>query len=239
MIISALLSGNVRDAIITMLMWLPIIFLSLSLHESAHAYAAYKLGDPTARNFGRVTLNPLKHLDPVGFACMLLIGFGWAKPCPINTRNFENPRKGMALSSLAGPVSNLALAIVFALLAGAANFIGSLVFESNFDIYNVLYYVFLFFYYGIYLNVSLAVFNLLPVPPLDGSRILGLLLPPKAYFSYMRYEKYIGIVFAVVVISLGRMGFSLIDWAVDPISDGLLWLVGSGAPYFGFVSWIL
>ena len=239
------MSGDVKTAIITMLMWLPIILISLSLHESMHAYAAYKLGDPTARNFGRVTLNPLKHLDPVGFVAMLLVGFGWAKPCPVNTRLFENPRKGMALTALAGPVSNLLLAVVFAIFASLTVFTGSF---FGVDIINegilgwITYYnpavasettglifnfVFLFFYYGVFLNVSLAVFNLLPVPPLDGSRIVGLFLPPKAYFSYMKYERYIGIAFMVAVIVLGRMGISVIGWATEPISDGILWLVGA------------
>lgn len=95
-----------REVIITLLMWLPIILFSLSLHESAHAWVANKMGDPTARNLGRVSLNPFKHLDPIGFLTMLVIGFGWAKPVPINARRFNNPRKGMAISSLAGPVSN-------------------------------------------------------------------------------------------------------------------------------------
>ena len=118
-LIRALMSGGTEQAkqlLIIFLMWLPIIMLSLSFHEASHAFIAYKLGDPTARNFGRVTLNPVKHLDPIGFIAMLTIGFGWAKPCPVNTRNFRNPRKGFALSSLAGPVSNMILALGFAVL---------------------------------------------------------------------------------------------------------------------------
>lgn len=226
MIISALMSGDVKTAVITILMWLPIILLSLSLHESMHAYAAAKLGDPTARNLGRVTLNPLKHLDPIGFVAMLLMGFGWAKPCPVNTRNFENPRKGMALTALAGPLSNLALAFVFAIFASLTIFISSLVPITTETMWYAFYYTYIFFYYGTFLNVSLAIFNLLPIPPLDGSRIVGLFLSPKAYFAYMQYERYIGIAFMVAVIVLGRMGISVIGWAVDPITDGILWLAG-------------
>lgn len=226
MIISALMSGDVKTAVITILMWLPIILLSLSLHESMHAYAAYKLGDPTARNFGRVTLNPLKHLDPLGFVAMLLIGFGWAKPCPVNSRKFENPRKGMALTAFAGPLSNLALAFVFAIFASLTIFISSLVPITTETMWYAFYYTYIFFYYGTFLNVSLAIFNLLPIPPLDGSRIVGLFLSPKAYFAYMQYERYIGIAFMVAVIVLGRMGISVIGWAVDPITDGILWLAG-------------
>ena len=108
--------GSVTDYIIQLLLCLPIIFLSLSLHETAHGFMAYKFGDPTARNEGRLTLNPIKHLDPFGFLCMLLVGFGWAKPVPINTRYFKKPRRDIALTSLAGPVSNLLLGFIFVVI---------------------------------------------------------------------------------------------------------------------------
>ena len=106
-------SGS-SNYIVSFLLCLPVMFLSLSLHETAHGFAAYKLGDPTAKNLGRLTLNPFKHLDPIGFLCMMLAGFGWAKPVPINSRNFKKPRRDIAISSIAGPVSNLLLAFVFA-----------------------------------------------------------------------------------------------------------------------------
>ncbi len=215
-----------RAALITLLMWLPIILFSLSFHEAAHAFMANKLGDPTARNLGRTSLNPIKHIDPFGFLAMLVIGFGWAKPVPINARRFENPRRGMALSSLAGPVSNLILAVGFALLAGGTNLLWKYLIPMTETNWNIVNYVFLFFYYGIYLNISLAIFNFIPVPPLDGSRILSVVLPPKYYFGIMRYERYIGIAFAVIVIGLSYMGISIIAGVVDPIVDGLLWLVG-------------
>ena len=108
--------GDFSSYLISLLLSLPIVFLALSLHESAHGYVAYKLGDPTARNLGRITLNPFKHLNFLGTLCMLLAGFGWANPVPINTRYFKKPRRDMALSALAGPVSNLALAMIFAIL---------------------------------------------------------------------------------------------------------------------------
>ena len=170
---------------------IPIVLISLSVHEVAHGYAAYKLGDPTARNLGRLNLNPLKHLDPVGAVCMLLFGFGWAKPVPINTRYFKNPRRGMALSSLAGPLSNLLMAFVaFTIHAYIFRFgFESLITEPG----SIVYMLELFFLEFFWLNITLAVFNLMPIPPLDGSRILFVFLPDKLYFGIMKYEQFISI----------------------------------------------
>lgn len=229
MLLELIFGGFQRETLIVFLMWIPIILLSLSLHESAHAYVAYKLGDPTARNFGRCSLNPVKHIDPMGFLAMLVLGFGWARPVEIYSRNFENPKKGMALSSLAGPVSNLLLATVMALLF--AVFEGLYAFSPLFvktqTAMMTFYYIALFFYQGVWLNLSLAIFNLIPVPPLDGSRILGLILPAKYYFKFMEYERYIGIGFAVIVIALSYMGVSIISWIVEPAAHGIIWLFES------------
>ncbi len=187
------------ESFMQFLLILPIILISLPVHEMAHAWAAHKLGDPTARNFGRITLNPLKHFDLIGFLCMLFFRFGWAKPVPINARNFKKPRRDMALSALAGPVSNLLLAFLGVILFNVAYLIlANMEFstERTLMIANVTLEFFLLF---AYLNINLALFNLIPVPPLDGSRILYIVLPPKWYFGVMKYERYITlIIFALL-----------------------------------------
>jgi len=185
---------------------LPIALLALSVHEASHGYVAYKLGDPTAYNLGRLTLNPVKHLDPFGVLCMVLFRIGWAKPVPISTRNFKKPRRDMALSAAAGPLSNLFSAIIFAGLLrldiflidrfcyeGMNSILGFLTFGSgnvpmSIKCLAVLTYM---LFIGVVLNISLAIFNLIPIPPFDGSRIAHVFLPPKLYFGIMRYERYI------------------------------------------------
>lgn len=196
-----------------MLLSLPMVFLALSVHESAHGLAAYKLGDPTARNLGRLTLNPLKHIDILGFICMLLFHIGWAKPVPINTRNFKNPRRDMALSAAAGPASNLLTAIVLAGILRLEVWLADLFLHDEmstafevliaggdlsmgFKCMAVLTYV---IYMGVLLNISLSIFNLIPIPPFDGSRIAHVFLPAKWYFAIMRYEQYIMIALLVLL----------------------------------------
>lgn len=195
---------------------LPIVLLALSVHEASHGLMAYKLGDPTARNFGRLTVNPIKHIDPLGFLCMVIFHFGWAKPVPVNSRYFKKPRRDMALTAAAGPASNILLSIVFAgllrvqLLLVEKFFASDLVnvwsivlngigeVSSGFRIMAVLTYV---LYIGVVLNISLAVFNLIPIPPFDGSRIAYTFLPVNLYFKIMRYERIIMIVILVMLWS--------------------------------------
>ncbi len=169
-----------------------VVFCTLPIHEFAHAVVADKLGDPTARRNGRLTLNPFAHLDLWGCLMIVLIGFGYAKPVPVNMRNFKNPKAGMAAVAFAGPLSNIVMATVFLILRWVFAVYGT----SDFT--DILTY---FFYYAAYINVSLAVFNLLPIPPLDGSRIATALIPNETYYKIMQYERYIMIGLFVLLLS--------------------------------------
>ena len=165
------------------------VLLILTIHEFSHAYAAYKLGDTTARNLGRLSLNPLKHLDPFGALCMVLFHFGWAKPVPINPRNFKNPKRDFAITALAGPLSNMIFAFLSALLFLVLNSAFSPILSTSLAAngfvatlaYNLLKFVAIFHQ----INIGIGLFNLIPIPPLDGSRILNVILPPKYYFGIM------------------------------------------------------
>ncbi|MBE6644722.1 MAG: site-2 protease family protein [Ruminococcaceae bacterium] len=170
--------------------------LILTVHEYAHAYAAYKLGDGTAKAFGRLTLNPLKHLDPLGAICMVLFHFGWAKPVPINPRNFKNPKRDFAISALAGPLSNMLFAFISAFVyLLLLSVFSDIKFNSEFS-YLLAQNTVLFVYIFHIINIGIGIFNLIPIPPLDGSRILNVVLPPKYYFGIMRYERkiYFGLI---------------------------------------------
>lgn len=186
-LINRLLSGNIDfiSVIIYILSSLAVIFLTLPVHEFAHGFAATKLGDPTPRYQGRMTLNPFAHIDWIGAACILLFGFGWAKPVQVNSNNFRNPKRDMAVTALAGPLSNLIVAFAALLINNILSLIALKTLVSAF------YYIGFFFYYIALINVSLAVFNLIPIPPLDGSRLLSALLPYRYYYALMRYERYI------------------------------------------------
>ena len=216
--------ANILGSLTEFLYSIPCILIALTVHEVAHGWMAYKLGDPTAKAMGRLTLNPLKHLDPIGALCMLFFHFGWAKPVPINSRYFKKPKRDVALTALAGPLSNILMAFLGILLysilraifvqAGAASSFGATVQQL------ILYLLFYFYY----LNLSLAVFNFLPVPPLDGSRIFLVFLPQKYYFGIMKYERYIQLAL-LLCLWLGFLD-GVLSTLVGWLASGMFALVG-------------
>ena len=211
------------DTLIQFLFVVPCVLIALTFHEFAHGYMAYKLGDPTAKNFGRLTLNPLKHLDPIGTICMIFFHFGWAKPVPINSRYFKKPRRDMALTAAAGPIMNFILAFFGVLVCRILTKI-FVAFPAQSDfVYYIQNAALTLFSYFHMLNLSLGVFNLIPIPPLDGSRIFYIFLPQKWYFGVMKYEKYIQLALLVLLWTglLSRPLSAAVSW----ISGGMQWLV--------------
>ena len=245
-------------SLITLLLRIPAVLLALSLHESAHGYIANKMGDPTAKNLGRITITPAKHLDPIGTISMLLFGIGWAKPVPVNSRNFKKPRKGMACTAAAGPLVNLLLGFLSlaGLIFGTKIFLSAnsdnMQLQALFSFfkaeygssYTSLLYVFLlnvvlnlssglkivalllyFLYISAMLNFMLAIFNLIPLPPFDGSRIAYVFLPAKYYFGVMKYERYIMIAF-LIFFWFGSSFFSgAFEWLVNLLFRTMGWIL--------------
>ena len=192
--------------------------LSFTFHELSHGFVAYKLGDDTAKNAGRLTLNPIKHIDVVGLILIIVSGFGWAKPVPINMNSFKKPKEGMAISALAGPVSNLLLAAVALLIFGfVAAPLGKA--GSGGDFLLQLLYT------TAYINCVLAVVNIIPIPPLDGSKVLFSLLPEREYYKLMQYERYGLIILLILVVThtITPILTTGVSWVFDVLLPIALW----------------
>ncbi|ABR48683.1 peptidase M50 [Alkaliphilus metalliredigens QYMF] len=189
------------------LMTLPGILIALSVHEFAHGYTAYLLGDPTAKQYKRLTLNPIAHIDIIGFLMLIFAGFGWAKPVPINPNYFTRRKLGYFLVSIAGPLSNVLLAIFFSFVLGF-----QVQYFSNAILNNILVYT-------IFINLVLAVFNMFPIPPLDGSKLLLIALPDKYEAKFFGLEKYSYIILILLLV------FNIIDKVLFPIVNFLFQLL--------------
>ncbi len=215
------------DYLIDILISLPCVLIALTFHECAHAFVASKLGDPTAKQLGRLTLNPIKHIDIFGAICMLLFRFGWAKSVPVDTRYFKKPRRDMALTALAGPATNLILALIGAFIYSLSMYLlGGLAIEYKSFFYWVCYAYVSILINFVWLNIALAIFNLIPLPPLDGSRIFLVWLPDRLYFKVMRHEREIAMGFMALLILDsyvldGMLTYGL-SFVVELIFDGMM-----------------
>lgn len=213
--------GDMTQIVLTLLTTAFVVVAILPIHECAHAFVAHKLGDDTGKYNGRMTLNPMRHLDPIGALSLFLVGFGWAKPVPVNPYNFKNRKAGMALTALAGPVSNLIVAFIAVLLLR----INFEIARMNLDYYYGTLYtvIYTFLYLLSVINIGLAVFNFLPIPPLDGSRILCFFLPDRVEEWFYRYQQIISIVFIVLVLFTPVFD-GILSFVQTHVFDGLLWV---------------
>ncbi len=188
------------NGILSLLISVFCVLLSISIHEFAHGYMAYMLGDDTAKNMGRLSVNPLHHLDPVGALCLLFFHFGWARPVPVNPSRFTKVKMktGMVLTSIAGPLANFILGFIATILLRVV-----MLYMADFPASELL---FLILYTLVIMNVGLGLFNLIPIPPLDGYKVLSAILPAKAYFKIMQYERY-GTLLLIIFIWFGSGRF--------------------------------
>lgn len=194
--------------------------ICITLHECAHGWAAYRLGDDTAKRMGRLTINPLKHIDIIGLAMMVLFRFGWAKPVPVDMRKFKNPKRDMAVTAAAGPLMNVILCL-------AALFLYGLTAPGAFYRGGALYYLNEGLYLTAYLSLALALFNIIPIPPLDGSKVLYSFISDRAYMQLMRYERYGMIALLALIVLSDQSG-------LDPLSRATGWVFEK---LFVFADW--
>ena len=212
--------------ILEWLMFAGAALIAISVHESSHALSAYWLGDDTAKRMGRISLNPLRHLDPAGFLMMVVAHFGWARPVPVNPyrmTKIKSPKAGMALTAAAGPLSNVLLALLFALGFYICFYSGGeamwLMWMGYTEASGWRYYLSSFLFTCYLLNTGLAVFNLIPISPLDGSKILAIFLPDKAHAWLMRYERY-GMFLLIALLFMGVLSTPL-AFLRDGLMDGI------------------
>ncbi len=229
--IRTMLSGGHVDLTAIVAQIISVLFVAiviLPLHECAHGLIAVKLGDNTPKWDKRLTLNPLASLDPMGALWLLLFGIGWAKPVQVNPRNFKNPKRDMALVALAGPVANLLAALI-----GAVIFVPYVIFilSNHANVITYFFYYFLSSY--ITVNVSLAVFNFIPIPPLDGSRIVAAFLSDKAMYTYYRYQNIVVMIFFVILLS-GSLNAPL-SIAENYLCNAILWIAERPYVLFGLI----
>lgn len=209
--------GLSRQGLAMILLTIPCVLLTLIVHEVSHGFAALKCGDPTARNMGRLTLNPLPHLDPIGTLMMFLVGFGWANPVPVVPRNFRKPKRDMAIVAFAGPLANLLLALVVTLIEYAL--LRFLPMGSVLSVTSVSGVLLLILEMLKSFNIGIALFNLIPLPPLDGSNILLSFLPPKLAAKYMRIRFYV----PYILLGLMALNFLASRSALFSGLSGIIW----------------
>ena len=196
----------------------PAVLIAICLHEFAHGFVSYKLGDPTPKYEGRLSLNPLHHLDPIGTLALIIFHFGWAKPVMVNPQYYKNKKLGMVQVAIAGPLMNFLVAFIFL-------FFYTLFFKYSYVILNfiptaIYKYLLTLFIMTATINIGLGMFNLIPVPPLDGSKVLNAILPADKYFAYMKYENY-GQIIILILLFMGFLSTPL-NYCVNRLMDGML-----------------